>query len=89
MSKNLGGRPKVSEEIKAERKNISIPKNLLKEWDEVIKDYNWTRSAMIQDFLKEVLPTLRKKKSPRELIKAGLEKSKEFQSQMEELKNAM
>jgi metal-responsive CopG/Arc/MetJ family transcriptional regulator len=75
------GRPKKKASEKYAKVTLTIPKNLLSDWNEVLEMYSWTKSRMLQDLLRETLPVL-KEQTPDGLLKAFLKKSTKFQKKL-------
>jgi metal-responsive CopG/Arc/MetJ family transcriptional regulator len=53
------------------RVNISVPIDLANDWKDIAEKYHTTRSAMVEEFLKEVLPIM-KEQDPNIIIKKGV-----------------
>jgi len=60
--------PKAREKI-----TVTVDKELNEQWNRVAKSYGWTKSRMLDDLLREVLPVLDQNR-PEEVLSKGLEK---------------
>ena len=55
------------------RVNLTLDKDIVSEWEKVAKLYRTSRSAMVEEFLKEVLPIMLET-DPNIIIKKGVHK---------------
>ena len=50
------------------RINITIDPEINDRWNELARKYGWTKSAMVEDWLRTILPIM-EKEDPRQIIK--------------------
>ncbi len=56
------------EKRRKKRINITIDPEINERWNQLAKKYGWTKSAMVEDWLRTVLPIM-EQEDPRQIIK--------------------
>lgn len=56
------------------RINLTIDDDLNKEWFEIAKKYGWTKSGMLEDILKNILPVM-SLEDPRKILAGAVKES--------------